>query len=172
LCDEIQQYEARPAVDGDLLFSSYGTASMGLDLTAEAWPKMTQVFSSKNNHTPDCPGRPRTMNVTNVHRLPKTFLHEHPVDLLILGDQQPLDNLAWGRQVTHNPSSQPRAVLEFWDPHWPFREDGPAAKPGTVRWEEAGYVTSCRLVNALQTGGVVNHDWLVVVRIHNSELSL
>jgi hypothetical protein len=145
---------------------------MGLDLTAEAWPSMKQVFSSKNNHTLDCPGRPGTMNVTNVHRLPKAFLQEHSVDLLVLGSQTPLDNLAWERLVMADPNTRPRVVLEFWDPTWLFRDDGPVAKPVTVRWDEAGYETSCRLVNALQTGGVVDREWLVVARISDNALSL
>jgi hypothetical protein len=65
--NEIQQYEARSSVEGEILFATYGTAEMGLDLSAEAWPRIKHVFSSHNRVTSECPGRPSTLDVSNAH---------------------------------------------------------------------------------------------------------
>ncbi len=73
---------------------------MGIDLTAEAWPSLIQVFRSEaKDYTHDLPGRPTCPHLREVERLPRPILNEYPVELLVLGDLSPARHQAWRERV-------------------------------------------------------------------------
>jgi hypothetical protein len=135
-----------------------------LDLTAEAWPNLEQVFLSGGKGLfRDVPYRPECPQVPEVRRLPNTFLDHHPVDLLLLGDLDNDKHSAWLARIVHA-QSRPRLVFEFWAEAQLFSEEGPVSKAQVTKWQDAHYRSTCRLINAIQVGGVVDRSWLVVIR--------
>ena len=64
---------------------TYGTMDVGLDTTREAWPTLDYVFASRRKEDVLGDEVPRaTHEIVGQQRLPRSFLHEHPVDLLIV----------------------------------------------------------------------------------------
>ena len=56
---DIHHYESRKEQRAEQLYSTFGTSDLGLDLTLEAWPRMTQVFAAGSSVAfKSCPGRP------------------------------------------------------------------------------------------------------------------
>jgi hypothetical protein len=152
-CTVFQKSEYRRIV-----FQTYGTSGLGLDLTAKAWPSLTQVFVSSSPITlANCPGRPTCPMLPTVDRLPKETLR------YALVEPKCLDG--WCVRV-RNADQKPKLILEFWDPSWVLKETGPMAKRTVTMWSKEGYQTMCRTLNGLQVGGVVDcWAWLVVARI-------
>jgi len=162
---DVEHYEYRTHKDRQIAFRTYGTSGLGLDLTAEAWPSLTQVFSAGSHDAyASCPGRPTCPLLPAVDRLRKGALSSTPVDLLVLGDLSPERLQGWLGRVK-NTELKPKLILEFWDPYWVLKETGPMAKQTVTKWSREGYQTTCRTLNGLQVGGVVDRAWLVVARI-------
>jgi hypothetical protein len=66
---DIHNYDSRLAPTATPWAKTYGTAGLGLDLSAEAWPALTQVFRSKATCVPyDSPGRPACFELFTVER--------------------------------------------------------------------------------------------------------
>jgi hypothetical protein len=77
LHEDIHNYELRKAPTGQAVLSTYDTAGLGLDLTAEASPTLTQSFMSGGQDISfDAPKRPLCTHVDEVRRLSCTFLKE------------------------------------------------------------------------------------------------
>jgi hypothetical protein len=67
LQDDIHNYESRNAPVGHSLIKNYGSAGLGLDLTAEAWPSLTQAFiSGGTDILVDTPNRPSCCQVAEL----------------------------------------------------------------------------------------------------------
>jgi hypothetical protein len=49
-----------------------------------------------------------------------------------------------------------------------MKDTGPMAKLVVTQWLELVYESTCRTLNGLQVGGLVDHAWLVVVRVNAS----
>jgi hypothetical protein len=165
----MQNYDARDAPAGRTDIQRYGTAGLGLDLTAEAWPSLDQTFNpGSSDPRVDAPNRPACEHVSEVLCLSKTFLRHHPVDLLVLGDLDATRHDVWLDQIIRS-QNQPQQVFEFWTEDCLLREEGPVSKVRVTHWTEAGYRTTCRLLNATQVGGVVDLPWLLVVRYKSND---
>jgi hypothetical protein len=158
-------YEARPHSSSRSLFTTYGTAGLGLDLTAEAWPQLEQLFVSDADGLllQGC-GRPSCPMWPSVSRLSKTCLRDNPVDMLVLGALTTATHEAWRLRIPLD-TQAPKLVIEFWPPESILDEAGPMSKLTNTKWTTQGYHSSCRAVNALQLGGVVDRQWLLVARV-------
>jgi hypothetical protein len=164
LQEDIHNYEARQAPLCQSLVRNYGTAGLGLDLAAEAWPNLTHTFISGGLDVfIDTPHHPKCTQVAEVRRLPINFLRKHPVDLLAIGDLDSDQHVAWLDRVTRA-KNPPKFIFEFWPENSLFSEAGPVSKVQVTRWGNAQYRSTCRLINSTQAGGVVDRFWLVVVR--------
>jgi hypothetical protein len=104
-----------------------------------------------------------------VECIPKDCLDYAPIDLLVLGDLSPAWSNAWLKRISGDGKPFPKLVLEFWDAFWVVKATGPMAKSSATKWAKKGYQSTCRTINSLQVGGVVNRPWLVVVRVHKQE---
>jgi hypothetical protein len=168
LQSDVHNYESRTAPTETSSIKTYGTAGLGLDLTAEgAWPTLSQIFVAGGKaQLSDTPGRPPCLQVADVHRLPNTSLCKHPVDLLVLGNLDAGGHAAWLKRIQHA-TTPPRLLFEFWPENALFSEEGPVSKGQVTKWDDAQYHTTCRLINATQVGGVVDRRWLVVIRHRN-----
>jgi hypothetical protein len=164
LIDDIHHYDFRTAPLNTTWASTYGTSGLGLDLSAEAWPTLTQTFRSELPGIPtETPGRPPCLELAPVERLPQDVLTRHPVDVLVMGQLSETVELEWLTRVG-KASPQPRIIFEFWDETAVFKEGGPMSKSVVTRWENIGYSSSCSNVNSTQVGGVVDRFWLIAVR--------
>jgi hypothetical protein len=142
---------------------------MGIDLTAEAWPSLTQVFRSETkDYTHDLPGRPTCPHLREVERLPRPILNEYPVELLVLGDLSPARHQAWRERVAFA-GAPPGVVLEFWEEAAILQHDGPMSKQNVTLWKEVEYDSTCVMLNSTQVGGVVDRPWLIVSRYRNPD---
>jgi hypothetical protein len=107
-------------------------------------------------------------------RYPRKLLNRQPVDLLVveLGiDHRPpttLKRSAWEDLVQHTyPRNRPRVVLETWTGSAQLWSSGPVCKGRTTVWDELGYTTRCRLIQATDVGGAIWQEKLVVARIQH-----
>jgi hypothetical protein len=87
--------------------------------------------------------------------------------MLVLGDLSPPRLSQWRSQIASTDAA-PKLVLEFWEPYWIMKDTGPMAKLVVTQWSDLGYESTCRTLNGLQVGGVVDRAWLVVVRVNAS----
>jgi hypothetical protein len=143
---DIRNYASRQEQEGALLYSTFGTSALRLDLTIEAWPRITQIFAAGSSITfRSCPGRPTCPLIPNVERLPRDVLIRTPVDLLVLGDSSPKRNAEWLERIPG--SNAPKLVLEFWEPYWIVKVNVPMAKGQTTKWSERGFQSSCLTVD-------------------------
>jgi hypothetical protein len=148
---------------------TYGTyGGLGADLTAVAWPKLHQVFTGADADILLHFDQPHCPVIDDVHRIPRNYLHKHPVDLLVLGNPNSADHGAWMERVPTIDEQKPKLVIEFWEPwHVTHNDDGPMLKLIVTRWSCFGFESTCTTANAIHAGGVVNRRWLlVVVRVH------
>jgi hypothetical protein len=168
-CD-IHNYKARSAPTGLSDIKCFGTAGLGLDLTAEAWPTLMQTFASGGkDRLLGAPNRPDCLQVDDIRRLSNNFLIQHPVHLLVLGDLNFAQHEAWLDRIKLA-QSPPQLLFELWTEDQLFSETGPVAKSQVIKWEEAKYHTTCRLINATQVGGVLDRRWLVVVHYRSEQV--
>jgi hypothetical protein len=91
-----------------------------------------------------------------------------PIDLSVLGDLCPARNTEWRKRIPAG-GMAPKLILEFWEPYWVVKEMGPMAKGAIIKWTQKGYQSTCRSLNSLQVGGVVDRTWLVVARVQDQE---
>jgi hypothetical protein len=167
---DIDAYEHRTEVPMAPKYSTFATAGLGFDLTAESWPTLTQVFASGSEKAfTQCPGRPSCPRLPMVERLPKDCLAFTPIDLLVLGDLSPARSNEWLQRIPGQGNPNHKLVLEFWDAYLVVKATGPMAKSTVTRWAKKGYQSTCRTINSLQAGGVVDRPWLVVARVHEHE---
>jgi hypothetical protein len=139
---DIHHYDSRQAPTSTPWAKTYGTAGLGLglDLTAEAWPNLTQVFRSEATCVPyDTPGRPACRELTTVERTSLDILKLCPVDVLVVGDLTETRERAWLTRVEHG--TKPTLVLEFWDDEQMFKEADPYPKG----WRHSGRNRGTRL---------------------------
>jgi hypothetical protein len=87
---DVTSYDFKQETAHSSRVSTFATAGLGLDLTIEAWPTLTQTFLSDTALVPvNGPGRPRCLLLPLVDRLPKQVLSRHPADMLVLGNLTP-----------------------------------------------------------------------------------
>jgi hypothetical protein len=147
---DVEHYEYRTHEDRQIAFQTYGTSGLRLDLPAEAWPSLTQVFSvGSGKALASCPGRPVCPLLPTVDRLPMEALSYTSVDLLVFGNLIPEHLQGWLVRVK-NTASKPKLLLEFWDPYRVLKVTGPMAKRTVTKWSREGYQMTCRTVNGLQ----------------------
>jgi hypothetical protein len=60
---------------------------------------------------------------------------------------------------------RPRLVLEVWHTNAQLWSKGPMCKGRTTVWEEFGYVTRCRTIQATDIGGAIHQKKLIVARV-------
>jgi hypothetical protein len=169
LTTDITKYESRTEPRGITAYGSYGTAGLGLDLTAEVWPMLTQEFMSAGSTFPsNCPGRPECNLIPSVARLPLDILTRHSVTILVLGSLDLVIHEAWLRRVKAS-KLPPCIVLEYWHADWALKESGPMAKLAMEKWSRADFRSRCSMINATQVGGVVDRQWLMVARVRNDQ---
>jgi hypothetical protein len=131
--NDIHNYASRQAPSGVATINRYGTAGLGLDLTAEAWPTLTQVFVSDSKApTADAPNRPTCQHVPEAQRLSKDFLMKNPVDLLVLGHLSGSSHDEWWDRVKQA-RIPPALIFEFWNQDLLLSEDGPVSKSVATR---------------------------------------
>jgi hypothetical protein len=100
--NDVLNFEAREAPKDQPAVRCYGTAGMGLDVAAEAWPNMNQVFCSEDcDPTIDTPGQPTMRYQPTVQRTPVYLLRDNPIDLLLLGDLSPSRSEEWRVRISH-----------------------------------------------------------------------
>jgi hypothetical protein len=161
---DVTSYDFKQETAHSSRVSTFATAELGLDLTIEAWPTLTQTFLSDTALVPlNVPGRPRCLLLPLVDRLPKQVLSRPPADMLVLGDLTPQQHRQWSIRVA-SADTKPKLVLEFWKPYWIMKDLGPMAKSVLTQWSDLRYQSTCRTLNGLQVGGVVDRAWLVVIR--------
>jgi hypothetical protein len=124
--DDVHAYEHRIDQPTTTLFSTFGSAGLGFDLSSEAWPNLTQAFSSGSDKAfHQCPGQPSCPSLPPVERLPKDCLEHAPADLLVLGDLSPARLVEWRNRIP-NGSAAPKLILEFWETYWAVKATGRA----------------------------------------------
>jgi hypothetical protein len=165
LLSSIDAYETRIDRQVRSRVKSYGTYGLGADLTAVAWPKLRHIFTGADADVYQHFARPHCPVLDDVHRTPRAYLHQHPIDLLVLGNLNNADHDAWMKRVPANEEYKPKLVIEFWEPwHITHNDDGPMSKLVVTRWSHLGFKSTCQTANAIQAGGVVDWRWLIVVR--------
>jgi hypothetical protein len=157
--DHVAAYETR--VDQDLtpVVRTFGSHGLGIDLTAEAWPRLEQVFSGGDDQLYEYFDRPKPPLVpSTVQRIPKQYLRHHKVDLLVLGNLKTDDHREWLKRIPRSGDpTAPMVVIEYWDPWFITRnDDGPMSKLVITQWDKKNYTSMCCTVGAVQAGGVVD----------------
>jgi hypothetical protein len=152
---------------------TFGTIDGGLELMNAAWPTMRQVFAVRRDkmpalerlHEADPP-------VLYEARYPLTLLNRTPVDLLTV-DRGCLTRAPHGYEINRwedllnhtDKANRPKVVVEIWASNAQTWERGPAGKVCRVRWQDRGYVSRFRRVDATQVGGAIQQVRFVAVRI-------
>ena len=81
---DVEHYEDHTHEDRRIAFQTYGTSGLGLDLTADAWPSLTQVFSAGSHvAVTSCPGRPPCPLLPALAPPPRPALSSPPPALLL-----------------------------------------------------------------------------------------
>jgi hypothetical protein len=153
---DVLNYDYKPEIVHASWVSTFATAGLGLDLTIEAWPTLTQTFlSDALSVQHNVQGRPACLLLPLVDRLPKKVLSMYPTDMLVLGDLSPPRLTQWRNQIAST-NTAPKLVLEFWEPFWIMKDIGPMAKLVVTQWSDLGFESMCPTLNGLQVGGVVD----------------
>jgi hypothetical protein len=72
----------------------------------------------------------------------------------------------WEDLLNHtDKANRPKVVFEIWASNAQTWERGPAGKVCRVWWQDRGYVSRFRRVDATQVGGAIQQVWFVAVRI-------
>jgi hypothetical protein len=115
-----------------------------------------------------CPNPP----VLYEARYPLTLLNRTPVDLLTVDrgcrTRAPhgYEIYRWEDLLNHtDKANRPKVVVEIWASNAQTWERGPAGKVCRVRWQDRGYVSRFRRVDATQVGGAIQQVRFVAVRI-------
>jgi hypothetical protein len=165
--DHVDAYEMREDTPAVPLVHRIGSHGLGIDLTVEAWPRLDQVFYGGDDDVPVYFDRPPCVIApSTVYRLPKQYLRRHPVDLLILGNLDVPTLREWIQKIPRlGDPKAPKLVVEYWNPWFITQnEDGPMSKLMVTQWETKGYLSTCKIVDAVCAGGVVDRQWLIVAR--------
>jgi hypothetical protein len=89
-------YDYKPEITRASRVTSFASAGLGLDLTIEAWPTLTQTFLLDTTHVQlNVPGRPACPILPSVDRLSKQVLSQYPTNMLVLGDLSPPQLSQW-----------------------------------------------------------------------------
>ena len=144
---------------------TYGTAHCGFETMRHAWPTLEHRFSIGG------------YNPTETRRVPKTFLSNHPVDLLVVDcgetakhrDQKSFGKDYWMDWVQGTPvDQQPVVVLESWPSSSTTWSRGPISKTKKTQWTELGYTSRYRWVDSEAHGGAIRQVRLIVARLHST----
>jgi hypothetical protein len=165
--DHVDAYEMREDEHAVPLVHRYGTFGLGIDLTVESWPRLEQIFSGGDDEVPTYFDRPPCAPVpSTVARMPKQYLRRHPVDLLVLGNLDVCSLRDWMLRIPRlGDPTAPKLVVEYWDPWFITRNtDGPMSKLVVTQWDKKGYSSTCKTVDAVRAGGVIDRQWLIVAR--------
>lgn len=140
-----------------------------------AWPGLQHKFSVRRSLEAEFPDRDFTEPTVlegGPHRYPKRLLRRLEVDLLVVDrgfQKDPPVNyrrLPWEQLVSGTPPRQrPEVVLEIWSPTAQLWQKGPMNKACVTRWTEAGFQSHCQLVQAVDVGGAIRQNRLVVARV-------
>ena len=139
-----------------------------------AVPTLSYRWGTRRDNRPPVPNDPRPpeQGVTGHARLPRNLLRKVPVDLVFIergqsARQDFAQTPPWEETFDHTPNARrPLVVMESWKPGAILWTRGPMSKVATTRWNDRGYQSRCRIVNALELGGAVDQSRLLVVRIH------
>jgi hypothetical protein len=153
---DIHGYDQHVDIEAVWLVDTYGTYGLGLDLTAAAWPGLHQVFTGGDPKLYDYVARPACSVIDDVRRLAKGYLTAHPVDLLLLGNMDALQEKEWLRRIPSQDTLSPSLVVEYWEPWHIMTEDGPMSKGMITKWEKLAYSSTCCTANGTRVGGVVD----------------
>jgi hypothetical protein len=137
----VEAYETRDDDAVAPLFETYGTYGLGIDLTSVAWPKMRQSFTEGDVKQREAFTTPPSGEDIDIDRIPRSYLRQHPVDLLVLGNLNRDAHEAWMQRIPGLRFKQtPDMILEFWEPWYITRNsDGPMSKLVVTRWNTLGY---------------------------------
>jgi hypothetical protein len=146
-------------------FHRIGSIDMGIDLTAEAWPRLSHVFHNRGG--PCDQGSLKTRQDGPLDRLPLRYLAQHPVDCLVVGRHAELtDSDKILDMVLACGAERPSLILELWPIGAVLHTKGPMEKASRERWSRmADYLTRCCRIHAGETGGAVDQSKLVVLQI-------
>jgi hypothetical protein len=146
-------------------FQRVGSIDMGVDLTEEAWPRLSHVFHNRGG--PSDQGFTTALQDGPLDRLPLNYLILHPVDLLVIsrhGEPALQDRIF--DMVIASGAERPTMILELWPIGAVIHTRGPMSKSSRELWScTAGYTTRCGRVHAGETGVAVDQSKLVVLRL-------
>lgn len=134
----------------------------------DAWQRLAHVFSVEQEHTtPD----DSPVIWYNGPRYTLSLLNKHPVEVLVverghirLARTDPVPE-RWELLISKTREQhRPLVVLEMWDISATTWDNGPSGQPIRVRWEQLGYSTRMRAVNATNVGGAISQRRLVITR--------
>jgi hypothetical protein len=87
---DVINYDYKPEIARASCVTSFATPGLGLNLTIEAWPTLTQTFLSDASHVQlNVPGRLACPILPLVDRLSKQVLSQYPTNMIVLGDLSP-----------------------------------------------------------------------------------
>lgn len=157
--------------------NSFGTIDCGFELGRAAWPKLRHVFAVRRLHSSPSPDGvsfgPQPDVILPGPRPPRGLLSTHPVDLLVVerGHLRSASTLSyWWLALVDNASVsiRPKAIVEFWHQAVIGWKSGPMGKGIRSQWQSLGYFTRHLLLRAIDVGGAVTQDRLIVVRLQRT----
>ena len=148
---------------------SYGVIDGGLELMTLALPRMTYAWGTRRQQESPTflASRAPGVALSSGSRLGRKLVQQHPVDLVFLergraSEQDYTSMPPWEHGLGPQPSI--KCLIESWPPQASLWRYGPVSKIASTRWEDWGYSTHCRVVNATQVGGAIQQERLLVVR--------
>jgi hypothetical protein len=159
--DHVDAYEMQEDEHAVPLVHRYGTFGLGIELTVESWPRLDPIFSGGDDDVPTYFNRPPCAPVpSTVTRMSKQYLRRHPVDLLVLGNLDVRSLRDWMLRIPRlGDPTAPKLVVEYWDPWFITRNtDGPMPKLAITQWDKKGYSSTCKTVDAMRAGGVIDRQ--------------
>lgn len=162
-------------LDGNSDIKSYGTLDCGAELMRFAWPSLDHKFSVRRQLDSEFP-EVEHVNTRRIgggpHRFPRKLLSRNPVDLLVVDRgfqlEPPHDyrHLPWEELVTGTPQERrPEVIIEVWGPSSHLWGKGPMNKACVSRWANKGFQSYCRMVRAVDVGGAIRQNRLIIARV-------
>jgi hypothetical protein len=163
-----------PVVPSAPVIKTFGTIDCGLELMRSSWKTLLHSFSVQDpslDPSAHLSAPPATTRVKGPC-FPFRLLSTTPVDLLVVEQSfvetppTSLDPTRWERMIQKTTVlSRPKVVLEVWTGNAHLWVHGPACKVVRSRWEEQGYDSRYRRVNATHVGGAIGQVCFICVHI-------
>ncbi|CAJ1956285.1 unnamed protein product [Cylindrotheca closterium] len=164
--------EVRQVVTEEIDIRSMGIIGGGCEFIRYAWPKISVSFSIpyEKDTIPLCFSGPPLVGI-GPHRLRQNLLTNYPVDLLVIERShycRPTKTPRkeeWELLISGTPPLQrPRIVIESWQADAQLWKFGPVSKASWKQWEDLGYGTQSKTIDATAVGGAINQRRLLVIR--------